>query len=231
MALVPSGSGGRALDVGARDGWFSALLTQRFTSVVALDLEKPTIEHPGIECVQGDATDLAFCDNAFDLVLCTEVLEHIPSKNLLQACSEIQRVAQKYIIIGVPFKQDIRIGRTMCYTCGKRNPPWGHVNRFDELSLRKLFPLCDAQTTSFVGVNHSRTTALSTFLMDLAGNPYGVYDQEEPCIHCGARLKAPPPRNLTQKICTRLAIWMDNIQQPFHDPHPNWIHVLFQKKR
>jgi hypothetical protein len=26
---------------------------------------------------------------------------------------------------------------------------------------------------------------VSTWLTDLAGNPWGVYDLEEPCIHCG----------------------------------------------
>ena len=37
---------------------------------------------------------------------------------------------------------------------------------------------------------------LSTLLLDLAGNPFGTYDQEEPCIHCGAKLKPPPRRSI-----------------------------------
>ena len=40
--------------------------------------------------------------------------------------------------------------------------------------------------------------------MDLASNPYGIYSQEEPCIHCGAKLKPPPQRNLFQKVVTKL---------------------------
>ena len=231
MALVPSDCGMAALDIGARDGWLSSLLAERFDRVTALDLEKPTIAHPKILCIKGDATDLTFDSEEFDLVFCAEVLEHIPSRNLPKACSEIERVAKSYIIIGVPFKQDIRISRTKCFTCGKRNPPWGHVNSFDEHRLKKLFPLCDTKKISFVGENNECTNALSVLLMDFAENPYGSYHQEETCVHCGAKLIKPPQRNIVQKVSTRMAFYIKNIQQHFHSPHPNWIHILFEKRK
>jgi len=231
MDSIPYDCRGVALDIGARDGWFSVLLAGKFDRVTAIDLEKPLIDHPRIQCVKGDATNLDFVNDAYDLVFCAEVLEHIPSKQLIKVCSELERVAKKYILIGVPFKQDIRLARTKCYTCGKRNPPWGHVNSFDEHLLKQLFSLCETQKMSFVGENKEYTNIFSVFLMDLAGNPYGTYHQEEPCIHCGAKLKKPPLRNILQKIFTRLAFYIKNIQQPFYSPHPNWIHILFEKRK
>lgn len=204
MALIPGNCQGSSLDIGARDGWFSRLLSEKFDSVTALDLEKPLINLSRVQCVKGDVTNLDFADNVFDLVFCAEVLEHIPSKQLGKACSEIVRVAKKYIAIGVPYQQDIRIGRTKCYSCGKKNPPWGHMNSFDEHSLRQLFPLCTVQKISFVGENKEYTNALSVFLMDLAGNPYGTYHQEEPCVYCGAKLKRPSARNILQNFLPSL---------------------------
>ncbi len=230
ITLIPDDCINTALDIGARDGWFSILLAERFEQVVALDLEKPAISHPRIKSIKGNITSLDFDADEFDLVFCAEVLEHIPSKQLKIACSELQRVSKKYILIGVPFEQDIRVGRTRCYTCGRRNPPWGHVNSFDELKLKGLFPLCCTRKISFIGKNDECTNSLSEFFLDFAGNPYGDYDQEEPCVYCGAKLLKPPQRNILQKISTRIAFNLNNVQKHFRAAHPNWIHILFEKQ-
>jgi SAM-dependent methyltransferase len=229
MRLVPGG-GKTVLDVGARDGHFSKLLADKYERVTSLDLEKPAIYHEKIQCVQGDVTHLEFGDNSYDLVFCVEVLEHIPSHLLARACSELSRVCRQYLIIGVPYKQDIRVGRTTCYTCGAHNPPWGHINCFDEQRLQHLFPQLKVSTLSFVGHNESRTNTVSALLMDCAGNPYGTYSQEEPCIYCQKRLVAPPGGfSLVQKIFAKLAFYVNNIQKPFLRVHGDWIHILFQK--
>jgi hypothetical protein len=126
----------RGFDIGAREGCFSRLLADRIDEVVTLDLEMPRIEHDRVRCVAGDATALQFDDGSFDAVLCAEVLEHIPPPGLQRACEEIARVTCGIAVIGVPFRQDTRVGRTTCAQCGRPNPPWGHVNEFDEPRLR-----------------------------------------------------------------------------------------------
>ncbi len=230
MGLLPD-SVVSVLDIGARDGFISKLLAERCFIVTALDLETPAIDHENIHCVKGDTTALDFPDGSFDLVFCAEVLEHIPVQVLRKACNELGRVAKKYMLIGVPYKQDLRVGRTTCDTCGKKNPPWGHVNSFDETRLKWLFPKFEIVKTSFVGETDAETNLLSCLLMDMAGNPYGTYSQEEPCVHCGAKLKSPPERNLWRKVLTRAAFYARNAQRPFFKRHPNWIHVLFKRQR
>lgn len=217
------------LEIGARDGFISRLLAKHSRHVTALDLEKPNIDHPDIECVKGDATALSFSDASFDLVICSEVLEHIPSAMLEDACKELSRVAKDYVLVGVPYRQDIRMGRTTCNHCGGKNPPWGHINSFDETRLGRLFPELAMQRVSFVGVADKGTNFLACYLMDLAGNPYGTYSQEEACIYCGVRLEPPPPRSFVQKVLTRLAFYLTKLGQRFERPHANWIHVLFEK--
>lgn len=228
LALVP-GKGRSALDVGARDGYVSVRLTELFGSVTALDLEKPRIDHPAVACVKGDACALPFPDNSFDLVMCAEVLEHIPPPALGNAGAELARVAAKNVIVGVPYKQDTRVGRTTCMACGKTNPPWGHVNTFDEALLASLFNGLTCEKIEFVGVNRERTNFLSAFLMDFAGNPYGTYSQDEACIYCGAKLQGPPQRGLLQKASTKLAFLINKFQSYAIVPEPNWVHVLFSK--
>jgi SAM-dependent methyltransferase len=227
LRLLPKGRNS-VLDIGARDGHFSKLLRDHFRCVTALDLTMPSFEYPGVTTVAGDVTNLQFPDNSFDCIFCAEVLEHVPA--LEQACREIARVAQYEIIIGVPFCQDTRVGRTTCRTCGKTNPPWGHVNEFDENRLRSLFPGLTIVKQSSVGTNRQSTNQLATLLMDMAGNPWGSYSQDERCLHCGAVLVPPPEkRPIWSRVCSSLAFRINNLQSALNTPHPNWIHVVFSK--
>lgn len=229
LALMPP-AGASALDVGARDGHLSRLMAERYPRVVALDLTQPSIEHPRIECRQGDATKLPFDDASFDCVLCAEVLEHIPPASLALACRELTRVARHVVVIGVPYKQDLRSGRTRCGRCGGVNPPWGHVNAFDERRFGELFEPLAAARISYVGSTRQFTNPVSAALMNFAGNPFGTYEQDEPCVHCNEALAAPVARNRAQKIATRLAFILDSIQRRFSAAHANWIHVRFEKQ-
>ena len=230
LRLMPA-VGASALDVGARDGHFSVLLAERFDRVTALDLTLPSISHPKVECVQGDATRLAYPDASFDFVFCAEVLEHIPAELLGTVCGELQRVCKGQLLIGVPYRQDTRVGRTTCRSCGGKNPPWAHLNSFDDARLGALFAGSTLRGKSFVGQSTERTNALSCWLMDLAGNPFGTYAQEEPCIHCDRPLVAPPPRSFQRKVLTKLAFWARKPTTLFSRPRPNWIHLLLARKQ
>lgn len=226
LRLLPRGRRS-VLDVGARDGYFSRLLTDYFETVTALDLEKPPFQIPRVWPVAGDVTRLQFPDSSFDAVFCAEVLEHVSA--LEQACRELTRVARHEIVLGVPYRQDIRVSRTTCRSCGKANPPWAHVNSFDEKKLRKLFPGAVLQATSFIGTNSSVTNPVSTMLMDWGGNPWGSYEQDEPCIHCGAALVAPNGRSAMKRVCSGIAARLNRLQASLSRPHANWIHVVFVK--
>jgi SAM-dependent methyltransferase len=227
LSLLPK-SRRSVLDIGARDGHFSRLLTEYFPEVTALDLQRPRFEIPRVVTVAGDATKLDFASDSFDCVFCAEVLEHIP--DVQTACEEIVRVARHEIIVGAPFRQDVRIGRCTCQNCGKVNPPWGHVNSFDSSKLLKLFSGLRLISNSFVGTTKESTTVLSAFLMDLAGNPWGTYDQEEPCIYCGAQMKPPEGRQLWQRGFSGIAAGVNRLQTFCTKPHGKWIHLLFSKR-
>ena len=218
------------LEIGARDGYFSRLLTNHFFQVTALDLQKPLIDIPRVKPVKGDVTSLEFPDNYFDVVCCTEVLEHIESSLLQQACNEITRVARCEVLIGVPFRQDRRVGRTTCNACLRHNPPYGHVNSFDQTALQELFSELDLISFTFTGKTKEVTNPVSALLMDLAGNPWGTYAQEEPCIFCGAPLRPPKRRALVRRAMAASAEYMNRLQRTFTPALPLWIHGVFQKR-
>ena len=224
MQLVPSGYS-TVLDAGARDGYYSKLLANKFAHVTALDLHKPSIVHDRVHCVEGDITSLNFADRSFDVVLCSEVLEHVPK--LDRACEELMRVARHAIIVGVPYRQDIRIGRTTCRQCGKIAPPWGHVNSFEHGKLERLFRQWRPVKQSLVGEDKERTNAVAAWLMDVAGNPYGIYD-DQTCIHCGSALVSPGPLSLPLRVCAATALRLAQLSSRLTRPHANWIHAVFE---
>ncbi len=225
MDMVPLGLES-ALDIGARDGHITLQLSTRIGHVTALDLECPAISDPRITCIAGDAAQLPLPDRSVDLVFCAEVLEHIPSPALERAAKEIMRVSKEHVIVGVPFKQDIRVGRSTCLRCGQISPPWGHVNRFDEERLTTLFSGFQVAARRFVGQTDHGTNAVAAKLMDWAGNPYGSYAQDETCLHCRQALLPPPPRSLLQRALTRLSTRCRDFERLANkQPHANWIHL------
>lgn len=217
------------LDIGARDGYISNLLARNFAAVTALDLEKPEVSSEKVLAVAGDITRLEYPDDAFDLVVCTEVLEHIPTHLLEQACRETSRVAKHAVLVGVPYKQDGRMGATLCAFCGEENPCWGHVNDFDEGRLKGLFAELTPIRTSFVGRTKDRTNAVSAYLMRKARHPWGTYEQDEACVHCGNQVIRPYDRSLVERICTQVALMLNSAQSAFIPWRPIWIHMVFQK--
>jgi glycosyltransferase involved in cell wall biosynthesis/ubiquinone/menaquinone biosynthesis C-methylase UbiE len=228
MEIIPQGLSS-LLDIGGRDGYISSLLTDRFEHVTCLDLENPQVANDRVHSVSGNVTRLEYADNSFDAVLCAEVLEHIPPQLLSEACSEISRVAKHTVVVGVPYQQDLRVGRTTCLLCGQKNPCWGHINTFSELRLKSLFKELKQTKVTFVERNKDYTNALSAWLMDLAGNPWGTYEQEESCIHCGCQLVHPAARAWYEKLSSRLAWALNAMQTQFVPSKPTWIHMVFEK--
>jgi SAM-dependent methyltransferase len=215
------------LEIGARHGLVTGILTQHFDHVTALDLEKPSWHMERVTPVKGNVQQLNFPDNAFDCVLCSEVLEHVP--NVERAAQELVRVSRSEIIVGVPYCQDTRVGRTTCGNCGKHNPPYGHVNTFDEKRLKTLFNGAEHKQTRLISQTRERTNVFSAWLQDFAGNPYGTYDQEEPCVYCGEPLKAPLKLSFPKKVCASVGLRLQSQTMRWNDPQAIWIYCLFQK--
>jgi 2-polyprenyl-3-methyl-5-hydroxy-6-metoxy-1,4-benzoquinol methylase len=99
MKIIPKGRS-TVLDIGARDGYLSRLLTSYFDTVTSLNLERPSFDIARVLPVKGDITELEYQDNHFDTVSCAKVLEHIPPGLLAKACSEVTRIARFDVVIG-----------------------------------------------------------------------------------------------------------------------------------
>lgn len=219
---------GLTLEVGARDGRVTAALAPRASRVVALDVRPPKFRLPGALPVAGDAAALPFGDAAFDTVVCTEVLEHIPEPALGRACAELARVTRGRLLVTVPFEQDLSVGATRCPRCGTVNPPWGHVNRFTTDALVARFPTLRAATIATSGAQRNVQPALAKHLERALGYPHGNWNQEEPCIACGARL-VPPQRSRLARGLALAPLALTKLARALTPDRPSWIEVVFER--
>ena len=91
---------------------------------------------PNLVFKQGSVYDLPYKNNSFDLVVCTEVLEHLedPSK----ALREMLRISKKYLVISVPNEPFFMLSN---FLRGKNLSRLGddpdHINHWNPLSLKK----------------------------------------------------------------------------------------------
>lgn len=86
------------LEVGVGNKTVSNYLKTNGYKVTTCDFDK-TLNPDKV----ADVRNLPFKNKQFDAVLCAEVLEHIPLKDLPKALSELSRVSKKYIIVSVPY--------------------------------------------------------------------------------------------------------------------------------
>lgn len=94
-------------------------------SRTALNLGKELF--PSLNLAQADIYNLPFKDNSLDLIVCTEVLEHV--KNPRMALRELLRVSKKYLVLSVPNEplfslKNLAIGRNIT----RLGNTEGHVN-------------------------------------------------------------------------------------------------------
>ncbi len=115
------------LEVGCGDGRIINDLIGKYERICGLDISLEGLEKVKADKVQGSVDDLPFPDNSFDLVICSEVLEHLPYSIYQKAIKEIMRVTRKYILISVPNNEDIEILKVNCPQCGCSFHPYRQV--------------------------------------------------------------------------------------------------------
>jgi len=135
------------IEIGAGEGFWSKILAEKYpkAKIVSSDIsddeyvtrKKNLQKYHNISVIKADATKLEFEDNSFDLVVCLEVLEHIPKYE--EALKEIFRVNSNYALLSVPNEPiwsllNLLRGK---YLSRMGNTP-DHVNRWSKKSFLEI---------------------------------------------------------------------------------------------
>ena len=126
------------LDVGGAEGYKSALVRSIFdVQVRSADLSAEACARAKeIFDVEGEPIDihhLPYADNQFDVVLCSETLEHVP--DIIKAAKELLRVSRKALVITVPREPVEVVEKNI-----REKIPHAHIHALDTDSFDFLRP-------------------------------------------------------------------------------------------
>jgi ubiquinone/menaquinone biosynthesis C-methylase UbiE len=95
------------LDVGAGEGFMLEKLRKhkigkKLEGIEYMDeaIELGKKVNPHVTIKKGDIYALPYKDNSFEVIVCTEVLEHLEDPK--KALEELKRVTKKYVVVSVP---------------------------------------------------------------------------------------------------------------------------------
>lgn len=139
------------LDVGGAEGFMAHLVKKLFnksfivTADLSIEANKRARELFDINSVALDIHQLPFKDNSFDLVLCSETIEHVTNAEM--AIKELCRVAKKHVIISTPraFNEKMKL---KYFRNRDKNVEHDHINFFTKKDLEILL----GKNTKFFGV-------------------------------------------------------------------------------
>lgn len=119
---------GSLLDVGGAEGYKGYVARELFSvqvrnSDISEEVCKRAEEIFGIDSDAADIHNLPYKDDEFDVVICSEVLEHVT--DVRKALRELLRVASGAVVITVPHEPKKVIETTV-----RRNIPHGHIHNF-----------------------------------------------------------------------------------------------------
>lgn len=136
--LLPPDVSGPAMDVGCGDGTISNDVVQAIRGgsgggpgaaslVLGTDVANKRASFarertPDARFLQSSIYDLPFADGTFELVLSTDLLEHLDEPD--KGFAELARVSRKYVLVSVPYS--ITPEKLLCPHCLKDSYLYGH---------------------------------------------------------------------------------------------------------
>ncbi len=156
-ASAPS-AGKKIIDIGCGEGYLLYKIQEKFpkAELYGLDLSDGRITTtkghvPKSYLLRGDVLSLPFADNTFDVVICSELLEHM--NEYKEVVAELIRISKKHIIITVP--NELKLVSLMCPKCKTKHYLDGHVNFFTEDKLKNIFEEKSGVSVKKTGKFHS----------------------------------------------------------------------------
>ena len=220
--MIPA-SARRLLDLGCGNGLITELLRERH-AVVGLDWSLPALGLARGERVCASAARLPLRPNVFDLVFCSELLEHLSEEDLQAALREIARLGAAHLLVSVPNRENTHINEVKCPACRHIFNASHHQRSFTPQSLGALFPGYREVETRVDGMPvRDYPRALLRLRQRAGGRWFQVPDARTVfCPRCANRSFPRRPHNALTFAC-------DGLNRLISRRHPYWLYMLLRK--
>lgn len=199
------------LDVGCGNGLFvnhlAATRPARFTRLTGVDRSGAALGHVRPPRCQAAMEALPFADRAFDIATCMEVLEHVPVPAYPLALAELARVARRFVLVAVPWRQDLDADLCRCPSCRTMFNGDFHVRSYDQAAIDSLLAAHGFRTAWSRLLGERRV-----FLDQVVLSRWGRWRHGRPemspnaiCPVCGYRDAERLQRELTRRAAAKAA--------------------------
>ena len=193
------------MDVGCGDGRLINILAGKFKTTVGVEISESLLTKVQTRTICCSCSDIPVEDSSFDLVMCNEVLEHLPSDLYAETISELQRISRRYILVTVPYRENLRMRYARCAQCNHVFHAWHHLRTFKRSDLERDFGGAYEPVTWVTFGNKEKR--LNSSLLRISQNWGNQWFRQEKlsCGNCGGRNAASSSNaNLAGRIVNRL---------------------------
>lgn len=134
------------LNIGVGSGALEKLGVAKGVTMYSLDPNRNAIERLRESLGLAERARVGFAEaipiegESFDVVVMSEVLEHLDDETLAGALDNVMRVLRPKgsLLISTPYREILSTNQVVCPDCGKAFHKVGHVQTFDKERMRRL---------------------------------------------------------------------------------------------
>ncbi|MDH3999450.1 MAG: class I SAM-dependent methyltransferase [Desulfuromonadales bacterium] len=225
LALLPEDVDG-ILNIGCGDGRVTRTISERHR-IVGVDLSFTALKLFHDSAAVGSIDALPFRDRSVDLALVTEVLEHLPQPIYDKALQEVQRVADRYILITVPYKEVLEANFLRCHQCDLLYHAWNHLRTFSRSNTSDLLKGFSVVAATELGLKTPNVPRWMYKLLHSLGKTWSE-SSSSLCPRCGASHQPRKDGNLFGSFWKRV-VWRLYDLAPVK--RSTFIGILYQREK
>lgn len=181
------------LDVGCGDGKISRAIAQHTgAAFTGADISKEALERLPFPGIEASADALPFEAAAFTLAMSTDSFEHLPDAVHEGAWRELFRVAAQWVMVAVPWREELLDAMARCGDCGQEYHVNWHQRSYDIADLAQRAPEgWEVAGVVLSGEAWSAQLPQETYVQRRMLDCPSGWDMAV-CPHCGAAGEAAP---------------------------------------
>jgi len=213
------------LDVGCGNGTLTNNLVTDHSALYGLDFSLSSLQQLNMSAICGDITRLPIRQGSVDLIICSEVLEHLDDITLYQAITQLQSLGAPSLIITVPNRETLGKNSIKCHQCGRIYSVSHHFQRFTPEKLIDLFSDYTAEEVQTCGRPVRPYIEYLLKIRQTIGNRWTYYRKPRytRCPYCQTDRTAHYEANI-------ISLLTDTLNALLTKKQPYWLCVRFNRK-